>query len=84
MTRERYIELRNKSNSFFNNFSLPLFYEYYLHKGGFIKDFNNFAKYFNQYMVIFDISVNSIFDFMDREFEVTVVYDKNGKFIKVI
>lgn len=80
MTKERYVELRNKGNSFL----LSLFYEYYLYKGGFIKDFNDFVNYFNQYLFIFNIDVKDIINNIEKKFNITVVYDKNGKFIKVI
>jgi uncharacterized membrane protein len=70
--RQRYIDMRNSKV-----LDVNLIYEYALSKGFNLSfsDFNFGAQY---------LLVEGAFEQMDREFELTVLYDKNRNFIKVV
>jgi hypothetical protein len=72
--KERYIQMRNQ-----NVVDWPFIYDYVVSKG-----FNLGVNAFNygaQYLLM---EINFILDFLDHEYELTILLDKQGKFIKVI
>ena len=68
--KQQYIQMRNKSQ-----FDINWFYRYYIEKGGKV-DFNTFAMIFN----LDDVVLRNI----DTEFNLTILQDKEGRFIKVV
>lgn len=70
--KERYIKMRNSNH--IDGFVLYTF----AHEQGFNGDFTAFM----QAMQFWDI--NEIFGAIDRKLELTLLFDKNNKFIKII
>ena len=68
--KEEYIKMRNSGQ-----FDLGWFYRYYKEKGG-VADFNVFK-------MIFTLN-NEVINMLDKEFNLTIVQDKNGNFIKLV
>lgn len=72
--KERYIQMRNKQI-----IDWQFIYDYSVSKGysNGVEVFNQAANYLNMVMV-------TILDYLDHEYELTMLFDKQGKFIKVI
>ena len=70
--RDRYIQMRNS-----NVIDLQLIYEYVVSKG-FTLDFQSF------HLGAQHLSVVDLFNQLDAEFELTLLCDVNGNFIKVV
>ena len=72
--KERYIKMRNEKI-----IDWQFIYDYSISKGykGNVETFNQAANYLNMFMV-------GILDSIDKEYELTTLYDKQGIFIKVI
>jgi hypothetical protein len=71
--KDRYIKMRNS-----NNYDLTWFYEYYVEQSKHNIDFNTFKN------IIAMTDLNNIIDHIDHKFGLTVIYDKDNKFLKVI
>lgn len=72
--KEQYIQMRNRGK-----FDINWFYRYYIEKGGKV-DFNTFQHTFQ---LIFHIDEN-VLGKLDKEFGLTTLHDKEGRFIKVV
>jgi hypothetical protein len=69
--KEKYIKARNE-----NKLEIDFLYEYY------IKKCNENPVDFNTFMSIIQFAdINGIFENLDLEFDVTCIFDSNGKFI---
>ena len=73
--KEEYIKQRNSKK--LNNKS-TFFYEYYLENGGIPIGMEGFFQIFS----FFDI--NEILQNIDKRFELNKLYDRDGKFIKIV
>lgn len=71
--KEEYIKQRN-SNKFTTNF----FYKYYLENGGTPIDMETFKQIFSFF------NINEVLETIDRKFELTRLYDRDNKFIKIV
>ena len=71
--KEQYIQMRNKQE-LDNRF----LWNYYKEQGGKMQNPNEFLQLFYQ---VTDLS--GLFDYLDKKFELTTLWDKNGNFIKV-
>lgn len=72
--KERYIEMRNSKI-----LDWQFIYEYAISKGftlG-VQEFNVGAGYLN-------MDINFVLERLDREYELTLLFDKQGNFIKVV
>lgn len=72
--KERYIKMRNQ-----HVIDWQFIYDYSVSKGysGGVEIFNQAANYLNMVMV-------HILEQLDREYELTSLYDKQGNFIKIV
>jgi len=72
--KERYIQMRNQQV-----IDWQFIYDYSVSKGysDVVEVFNQAANYLNIVMV-------NILDHLDHEYELTILYNKQGNFIKVI
>ena len=72
--KERYIKMRND-----RVVDWVFIYDYVISKGftGSVSEFNASAQYLM-------MSIISIMDFLDHEYDLTLLCDKQGNFIKVI
>lgn len=72
--KERYIQMRNSKI-----IEWQFIYDYSISKGytGSIEAFNQAANYLNLW-------IEYIIDQLDHEYELTILYDQQGKFIKVV
>lgn len=72
--KERYIQMRNQQV-----IDWQFIYDYSVSKGysDGVEVFNQAANYLNMVMV-------NILDHLDHEYELTILYNKQGSFIKVI
>lgn len=70
---EQYIHMRN-----LKQYNLNWFYNYFIQNGGKIDSVQSFQNVFNF------INLNDILNYLDHKFELTVIYDKNNNFIKVL
>jgi hypothetical protein len=72
--KERYIQMRNQQV-----IDWQFIYDYSVYKGynDGVEVFNQAAHYLNMVMV-------NILDHLDHEYELTILYNKQGNFIKVI
>lgn len=91
--KKRYLEMRNDGK-----YDLQFFFEYYLSKGGLIKDGNEFTEYFMYthenmqtppgYPPIRvragEVDRKSVLNFLDGVFGITILSDKEGNLIKAI
>jgi hypothetical protein len=68
--KEEYIKMRNSGQ-----YDLGWFYRYYKENGG-TTDINTFQ-------VVFNLD-NEVLNTLDKKFELNVIQDKNGNFIKVV
>ena len=68
--KEEYIKMRNSGQ-----FDIGWFYRYYKENGG-TTDVNTFQMVFNL--------DNEVLNTLDKKFDLNVVQDKNGNFIKVV
>jgi hypothetical protein len=68
--KEEYIKMRNS-----NQFDIGWFYRYYKENGG-TADMSIFQMVFNL--------DNEVLNTLDKKFELNVLLDKNGNFIKVV
>jgi hypothetical protein len=65
--------MRNK-----NQFDINWFYKYFLEKGGAGLDVHTFGMLFQS------VDLNSVLSFLDAEFSLTRLHDKEGNFIKIV
>lgn len=65
--------MRNK-----NHFDMEWFYKYWLANGGKKIPKDKFEQLINHY------DINSIISFIDKKFNLTLLYTKQGQFIKVV
>ena len=72
--KERYILMRNSKT--INN---RWFWDYYKNKGGVLEDWNQFALFFQQ-----SINVSELLHTLDKEYQLTTLFAKDGEFIKVV
>jgi hypothetical protein len=72
--KERYIQMRNQ-----HIIDWQFIYDYSVSKGysGGVQMFNQAAHYLNMVMV-------HILEQLDHEYELTILYDKQGNFIKIV
>lgn len=70
--KDRYITMRNS-----NTLDLQFLYDFFLSKGGKLNP-NEFGVGLNYLNAI------DLLEFLDKEFELTIITDKQGNFIKVI
>jgi hypothetical protein len=68
--KEEYIKMRNSGQ-----YDIGWFYRYYKENGG-TTDVNTFQMLFNL--------DNEVLNTLDKKFDLNVVQDKNGNFIKVV
>lgn len=68
--KEEYIKMRNSGQ-----YDLGWFYRYYKENGG--------SADMNVFQVVFSLN-NEILSDLDKKFDLNVVLDKNGNFIKVV
>lgn len=68
--KQQYIQMRNRGK-----FDINWFYRYYIEKGGKL-DFNTFQ-------MVFHID-DSVLGKLDKDFGLTTLHDKEGRFIKVV
>ena len=68
--KEQYIQMRNRGK-----FDINWFYRYYIEKGCKL-DFNTFQ-------MVFHID-DSVLSKLDKDFGLTTLHDKEGRFIKVV
>jgi hypothetical protein len=70
--KEEYIIMRNKGQ-----YDINWFYNYYLEKGGIDYSFRTFNDVFRMG------NLQEILDGIDKEYELTSLYDVNNKLIKI-
>jgi hypothetical protein len=70
--KDRYITMRNS-----NTLDLQFLYDFFLSKGGKLSP-NEFGVGLNY------LNAVDLLEFLDKEFELTIITDKQGNFIKVI
>jgi hypothetical protein len=72
--KEQYINIRNSKQ-----YDATWFYKYFIENGG-SKSVN-----INQFLQSFNfLNLNQVLEFLDRKFDLTVLYNKNGEFIRVV
>ena len=72
--KEQYINIRNTKR-----YDATWFYKYFIENGG-SKSVN-----INQFVQSFSfLDLTQVLEFLDRKFELTVLYSKSGEFIKVV
>jgi hypothetical protein len=71
--KEEYIRQRNSKN-----FDIYWLYKYFLENGGRHIDVNTFNHLFQMY------DSSNLTDYLDVKFELTILVDKGGNFIKVV
>jgi hypothetical protein len=72
--KSRYIAMRNA-----NNLNGSFFYDYAIHKG-FSGSYDEFITgWYNS-----AIDINILFSNLDLEFELTILVDKSGNFLKIV
>lgn len=83
---KEYIEMRNKQS-----FDLNVFWKIYQDSGGKLKNPQDFAKHFlNQVKMVDGMEIiiardkNQIISGMDSKLGLSILYDKNNNFIKVV
>lgn len=76
MNREQYLEMRIN-----NQFSMELFYKYYLNINSELKKFgfNQFAEIFN---MSFTFNPQAILSKLDKEFNIVILENKDGQALK--
>lgn len=72
--KDRYIQMRNS-----RVVDWQFIYDYCLSKG-----FTLGVEKFNLGTQFLNMAMNEILDQLDHEYELTLLYDKQGKFIKVV
>ncbi len=91
--KEQYIKMRNEGE-----YDLNFFYNYYLSQGGSVTDTQDFSEYFlydldrQQLHPMLDPVIvrvgskdrQSILNYLDSVFELTILNDKDNQFIKVV
>lgn len=70
--KEEYIKIRNT-----RQYDVNWFYKYFRENGGRNVDINQFAQAINF------VNIENMLDFLDHKFNLTVVYNSNGEFIRV-
>lgn len=70
--KEEYIKIRNT-----RQYDVNWFYKYFRENGGKNVDINQFAQAINF------VNIENMLDFLDHKFNLTVVYNSNGEFIRV-
>ena len=70
--KEEYIKIRNT-----RQYDVNWFCKYFRENGGRNVDINQFAQAINF------VNIENMLDFLDHKFNLTVVYNSNGEFIRV-
>lgn len=78
MDRQHYISSRGNSS-----IDPLVIHEYYKEHGGKL-NIRQFINHFNIYISVNNFNSSPIFDYFDKKFNVTLVFDKNNQFIKAV
>jgi hypothetical protein len=73
MVKEQYINMRNTGN-----FQVEWFYNYFVDNGGSRINFVTFSRLFSS------CDLNQIVEFLDKKFNLTLLFDARGNFVKVV
>ncbi len=91
--RDRYIQMRNEKK-----YDLQFFYDYYLSEGGKVTDGDDFMEIFLYNFIeqpmppgfppmrvrTGEVDKQTILDYLDGVFNVVVINDKDGNFLKAV
>lgn len=88
--KKEYIAMRNSGK-----YNIPFFFKYYRDKGGYVTDINQFSEHFlygaishpmltGAFVRQGEVDRNEVLRHMDTIFNLTVLFNEVGEFVKVV